>query len=115
MKTESRLSPIRRKTAIVVSPAFLLIFAVTLFALLIGDAAGGLAGRLAGGLAFAAAAVFHALFKIARFYGDDSFHNLLISLIIILHQNYHNIACLSTPAAYRCGKKRDSAGWQSLK
>jgi hypothetical protein len=98
---------VRRKTAIVYFSSFLFIVARCFFALLIGYAAGGLASRLAGGLAFAAAAVFHALLEVARLDGDNSFHTPFISLIHILHQNYHNTGVLSI--------KRDSAERQSQK
>jgi hypothetical protein len=96
-KTQCRLSPVRRKTAIGLSFVNKSVFAYALFALLVGNAARRFAGRLAGGLAFAAAALSKALFKVARFDGQDTFHNDYTSMII-LPTNYHNPALLSTDA-----------------
>jgi len=56
----------------------LFIFTLFVFALLIGNAAGGFAGRLAGGLALAAAAVLHALLQVARLNGNNSLHILTL-------------------------------------
>ena len=54
--------------------AFFLCLAISVFALLICNAARGLAGRLAGSLAFAAAAVLCAFAKVTGFQSLDSFH-----------------------------------------
>ena len=47
---------------------------VAVFALLVGDGAGGLAGRLAGGLAFAAATLHGAFAEVLRVQRFDVFH-----------------------------------------
>ena len=54
--------------------AFFLCLPISVFALLICNAARGLAGRLAGSLAFAAAAVLGTLAKIAGLNGVDVLH-----------------------------------------
>jgi hypothetical protein len=70
-------------------------FALNFFALLVGDAAGGLAGRLAGGLALAAAAVLQAAAEVARDNGINSLHKAPLIEKIIYCLRYHKNICLS--------------------
>jgi hypothetical protein len=73
----------------------LFIFALALFALLVGDTAGCFTCRLARGLAFAAAAVFQALLKVTRLNCYNSFHNVHTPRLLIFKIIYHNIPVLS--------------------
>ena len=52
---------------------------LSVFTLLVRNAAAGLAGRLAGGLAFAATTVLGAVTQIAGFNRLDMFHNFTFS------------------------------------
>jgi hypothetical protein len=75
--SQSKQKP--RKTAAFLKSE-LLLFLCCVFALLVGNAAGGLASGLAGGLAFAATAVLSALFQISGFYRLNSLHGVSLLL-----------------------------------
>jgi hypothetical protein len=77
-----------------------LLFRLSVLALLVGDAAAGLAGRLAGSLALAAAAVCGAVAKITGFQGNDMFEFHDVSSIV--YMSFYTIISVPSQGLF-CG------------